>query len=89
MIFILIFCGISAFVNNLNLSKSYECSEPPAEKQERKTLYYKEIDRRILHDKTINLKIIFYETTITFSIADVINVGWVYEGTDYIPYSNY
>ena len=44
------------------------------------TLYYKEIDRRILHDKTINLKIIFYETTITFSIADVINVGWVYEG---------
>lgn len=26
------FCGISAFVNNLNLSKSYECSEPPAEK---------------------------------------------------------
>ena len=27
-------------------------------------------------------KIIFYETTITFSIADVINIGWVFEGRE-------
>ena len=32
--------------------------------------------------KTINLKIIFYETTITFSITDALLISRVYEGTD-------
>lgn len=36
MIFILIFVAYQHLLLNLNLSKSYECSEPPAEKQERR-----------------------------------------------------
>lgn len=32
--------------------------------------------------KTINLKIIFYETTITFSITDALLISRVYEGTE-------
>ena len=32
--------------------------------------------------KTINLKIIIYETAITFSITDALLISRVYEGTD-------
>ena len=49
MNFISIFVAYQHLLTTIWMGKSYECSEPPAGKQERKTLYYKEIDKRILH----------------------------------------
>lgn len=43
--------------------------------------YYKEQIDVYYTSKTINLKIIFYETTITFSITDALLISRVYEGT--------